>query len=321
MTKRAAKRPAAKPRAKKARTTDPVLATLANAIFRECQKQSLNSRSSSLEADVAVEDAKLENLEVKHVELVKMATAEETKLASLQDAATVQAAKSNLADVTAVVNFSWNMLRSRRVAQQTSQTDLAHAEVEKITLESACKEFSFTPVTLDSNGLPQGMTLSLERGEDIAAGLSIDSWLRGFPDPGISRHKSFVKCLEQAISSDASALGDAVIAETLVLCECDSAVKVAEEEYETSKAAQQRAAADLQAAEQEVGDREAAVSSARQAVAECELEMEAVGKSLSKVRMTLQAFQDGPLAKFMACEAVHAAAALQAHEVIQAGGA
>lgn len=313
MTKRVAKRPAAKPRAKKARTTDPVLATLAKAIFRDCQKQSLKSRNSSLEADVAVEDAKLDNLKVKHVELVKIAIAEETKLASLQAAAKVQAAKSNLAAATAIVNSSWNMLRSRRVAQQASQTDLAHAEVEKVTLESACKELSLRPVMLGSDGLPQGMTLSLE--------IRADSWLRGFPDPGISRHKSFVSCLEREISPDISALGDAVIAETLVLCDCDSAVKVAEEEYDTSKAAQQCAAADFQAAEQDVVDREAAVSNAEKAVAECDLEIEAVRMSLKKVRMTLQAFQDGPLADFMAGEVVHAAAALQAHEVIQAGGA
>jgi len=303
MTKRSAKQPAAKSRqrAKKAKR-DPVLATLANAILRECQKQSLNARISFLEADVAAEDAKLENLNASHVELAKLATSEEASIDALRKEGAVADAKCLLAAATATVNARRSALSRQQVAQKASQKDLAHAQAEKVTLEGAVKEFCFRPVTLDSNGHPEGMTLSLE--------IRDDSWLRALPGSGThdspAAHMPLLEALEKGIASNMCTLSAAVEAKTLVLGDCNVALQLAEEEHESSKAAENDAAAALNAAEKAIADREGALSKSRQAIAECVVQIEMARALCDKARMNLKAFQDGPLATFMAREAVAA---------------
>lgn len=297
MTKRLAKRAVTKTRSKRVRTNDenqdPVLASLAHKILRDCQERSLISRSSLLEADLAAEDSKLETLRASHVELVEFA--KKCDVAFLAEEVTVSAAKQSLADATASMTASSSLLRRRQVAQRESQAELAHIAAHKLTLESAVKELCFAPVTLGSDGLPEGMSLSLE--------VRDDSWLRGFPESGphaAALQKPFIMQLDKTIASEIVVLGAAIEAQNLVTGECNAAVEAAELEYESRKAVQTKAAADLELAQKDASDREAALGKAREAVAECELQMELVKASLGKARMNLQAFQDGPLAQFLA---------------------
>lgn len=260
-------------------------------------KQTLSSKKSLIESSVAAEEAKLTNLQGSQGELANAVSQAEAATATQKD--TVEAAKLLLTDATAAANASWDALTDHREKQSITVAKLADVKAEKASLELAFTEH-FMPMKEEAAGEHyQGLEPYLKNIEIEATLLiALPSSCSKSKDQRGSFDMVVLEELGKALSSKLAALGDAVVDQTPMCVDCETAAYAAQEEYDAKKDTQKRAAADFEAAQKEHSVREATLREARRSVKELQPQMDSAVEVIEKAQAALEAFKVGPLAGF-----------------------
>jgi len=259
--------------------------------------QTLNAKKSAMESAVAAEDAKLSNMKASQVELASSVSEAEAALAAQKEV--VQTAKRVLAEATTAANASQSTLTDLRVEQKSSDAKLQLAQDDKGALESAFEQ-SFKPMK-DAAAGPHFKELEpflkkIEMEESLLIALP-SSCAKSKEHRG-TFDNVVLEELEKAILLKISVLGDTVAAEAPASVERQAAVQAAEQEYDAKKETQAQAVTELEAAQKEQSNREAALSTVKQAVEELQPQIDLVTGLMEKAKTALEAFETGPLAGF-----------------------
>lgn len=263
-------------------------------------KQTLDAKKVAMEAAVAVEEQKITGLESARADRVKVVDEAEGSLKTQKEA--VQSAKSVLADVTVAVNACLKTLEERQQEHKISADKIATAQTEKTALESAF-EAHFKPIKEGVEGPHLKELEPYLKNLDIEASLLIavpSSCQKPLAERG-SFDTVVLDELEKALSSKIAALGSTISAETPIARERETGMLGAQEEYNAKKDTQKRAAADLETLQKEECDREGVLKTAQKAANETQPEIDAAKELLEAAKAKLEAFEAGPLAKFVAC--------------------
>jgi hypothetical protein len=265
-------------------------------------EETLNTKKSDMEAAVATENLKLGNLKASEGELLSAVKDSEAVLAAQQQV--VQTLKVALAEATTTANASTSALAERSTAQKAGDEKMAEAKKEKADLELAFETHYKAPMA-EGNAGPHFKELEpFLKTMDIEASLLValpsscakSKEHRGACDDVVLQE------VDKAINSKIALLGSFLESEVAAALEREAAVQAAAKEDEASKKTQMQAAADFEAANKELGEREAKLSKAKLAVEEFQPQLNILTEAVDKVKTAFSEFEAGPLANFMTCK-------------------
>jgi chromosome segregation ATPase len=270
----------------------------------ECQQrvvgmveETLGALKSEMEASVRAEEAKLDGLKTTMAELLGTVKEAEATLAAKKE--TLQAAKASLDEATTIMNASFQTLDDQRSAHSKCETELSSVQEEKSALEKAFQDHFQVP--MEAGEGPHFKDL-----EPFLKNMDIEKSMRSTLPGTCAKAKDdrgsfdqvILEQLEKTIAAKIASLGDVVTAQTASMAEGESAVVVAEADYNAKKEIHSQSTVACEAAQTEVADGEAALKTATEAVNAFQPQLEEATEVSESTKAKLSGFESGPLAHF-----------------------
>jgi len=261
-------------------------------------EETLHAIKSEMATDASAKETKLDTLKATMAELLGKVKEAEDGLSARKEA--LEVATVTLAEATATANASGETLAECQSAHATCATNLASLQEDRTELEKAFQAHFQVPMEAGEGPHFKELEPFLQNMELEA---SLQNTLPGTCAKTKENRGSFddviLEQLEKAIVARISTLGESVARETSTVAEHATAVSNAESEYNLKKEAETRSTSELEAAQKEQSDAEAALVKANAAVDEFRGELEEATEVCESSKAKLVGFEGGPLANFM----------------------
>jgi len=260
-------------------------------------QSALEQQEGKFVAEADAVSSKLAELEAAKGEKVKVVEAAE---ASLADKKRFVALKKNaLAEATITMTATKKMLAEKQEEQQVCDSDYLAMKKEQEGLAAAFVEHFKAP-------MQAGESLHYESLQPYLRNLDLEeSFMVSVPascaktkDERGSFDNVVLQALEQALLDRAAQIKDVVSNRSPESEAREVGVRKAEEQLVVDRAAQEKASAELAAAQKDVELGSATLKEVEKVVESCEVDIKATSELCNKLRSIQEEFQQGPLASF-----------------------